>query len=150
MRHYGIHPAAGVGAFIPGFFYSPENPVQAGARGYAHYVPDARLRIASSNGAPASALAKSLDQAGAFTGSAYGVGCLGGCSCNGGAADYNEGEVSVNGGQVDFNGGAEPGAFMGNGGLPTWAHIAIGASLAGLVVSVLGIRQRRPRNSTKR
>ena len=131
MDHYGIHPAAGVGALVPGFFYGPENPVLAGERGYAHYVPDARLRIASSRASPASALAKSLNQAGAFEGSTYALSGLGGCSCIGG--------------KVDFGGDPEGGViaeFLANGGLPTWAHIAIGASLAGLVVGLIGVRRR--------
>ena len=133
MEHVGIHPAAGVGAFIPGFFYQPENPVRAGERGYAHYVPDARLRIASSHAAPASALAKSLDQAGAFEGSAYDLAGLGGCSCVGGKVDFGGGDEALGGVMA---------SFLGNGGLPTWAHIAIGASLAAVVVGLIGVRRR--------
>ena len=137
MEHVGIHPAAGVGAFIPGFFYQPENPVRAGARGYAHYVPDARLRIASSRASPASALAKSLVQAGAFEGSAYDLAGLGGCSCVGGKVDFSGGDEAL-GGEV----GGVMASFLGNGGLPTWAHIAIGASLAAVVVGLIGVRRR--------
>lgn len=150
MRHYGIHPAAGVGAFVPGFFYAPENPVEQGARGYAHYVPDARHRIAESRGSATSALAKSLSQAGAFEGSTYDLGLagcpcsgLGGCSCSG--PDYGPGSA----GQIDLT-EATPSAtgiwgansILGGGGLPVWAHIAIGASIAGVLVGVLGVKRR--------
>lgn len=147
MHYIGPHPSHGVGAFIPGFFYMPENPVTAGARGYAHYVPSAAERIGNSYSNPHSAMTHGLALAGACSGGdCSGSGCSGcsglsGCSCQGG------GKVALTAPSCDWDDGYSGWAGLNLGEFPLWANIAIGGVAAAVVLSLLGIRERRRRQS---